>query len=80
MIGQISYAISFEREIDTPTECSKEDAAPSIKRIHTLSVKVAALLSFAERANEGHPDEGLSMARDGSPYLRGKLQETDVPK
>jgi hypothetical protein len=57
-----------------------EDAAPLIKRIHTLSVKVAALLSFAERANEGHPDEALSMARDGSPYLRGKLQETDVPK
>jgi hypothetical protein len=57
-----------------------EEAAASIKRVHTLSVKVAALLSFAERAHEGFPNEVIEMAKRGSPYLRGKLGQTDVPQ
>lgn len=56
-----------------------EESTPAIARVHTLSLKIAALLSFAERVHEGHPDEVLSMARSGSPYMRGKLGQTDVP-
>jgi hypothetical protein len=56
-----------------------EEAAALIERVHTLSVKVAALLSFAERTHEGFPNEVLEMAKRGSPYLRGKLGQTDVP-
>jgi hypothetical protein len=56
-----------------------EEAAASIERVHTLSVKVAALLSFAERTREGFPNEVIEMAKRGSPYLRGKLGQTDVP-
>ena len=55
-----------------------EEGAPDIARIHTLSLKIAALLSFAERVQEGRPDEALSLARGGSPYIRGKLAQTDV--
>jgi len=51
-----------------------------IARVHTLSVKLIAPLSFAERIHEGQPDEALSMARRGSPYLRWQLGETDVPQ
>lgn len=56
-----------------------EDDAPDISRVHTLSLKVAALLSLAERVHEGHPEEAVSLAQRGSPYLRGKLGQTDVP-
>jgi hypothetical protein len=56
-----------------------EEDAPSTARLHTLSVKVAALISFAERVHEGHPNDALSMAKGGSPYLRGQLGQTDVP-
>jgi hypothetical protein len=56
-----------------------EEAAVSSARIHTLSVKVAVLLSFAERTHEGFLDEVLQMAKRGSPYLRAKLQQTDAP-
>jgi hypothetical protein len=40
-----------------------EEAAASIERIHTLSVKVAALLSFAEGTHEGFPNEVIEMAK-----------------
>jgi|SRR5271170_4738100 len=33
-----------------------------------FSVNLAALLPFAERVHEGHPNDGLSMARGGSLY------------
>lgn len=57
-----------------------EEDAPATSRVHTLSLKIAALLSFAERIHDGHPDEAVSSARGGSPYLRGKLGQSDVPK
>jgi hypothetical protein len=57
-----------------------EKAIPDIARVHTLSLKIAALLSFAERVHEGRPDEALSLARGGSPYIQAKLGQTDVPK
>ena len=56
-----------------------EESAPAIARIHTLSLKIAALLSFAELVHDGHSDKAVSMARNNSPYLRGKLEQTDVP-
>lgn len=55
-----------------------EQSAPSIQRIHNLSVKVAALLFLAEKVHEGDVDGALTMARDGSPYLREQLGKTDV--
>jgi hypothetical protein len=57
-----------------------EEDAPAISRVHTLSLKTAALLSFAERVHEEHPDEAVALARGGSPYLRGKLGQSDVPE
>lgn len=57
-----------------------EETQTSTPRVHTLSVKIAALLSFAERVHEGHPDEALLMARGGSPYLRKQLGQSDVPQ
>ena len=57
-----------------------EEATPDIARVHTLSLKIAALLSFAERVHEGRPDEALSLARGRSPYIQGKLGQTDVPR
>ncbi len=57
-----------------------EEAAPNIARVHTLSLKIAALISFADRVHEGHPDEALALARGGSPYIQGKLGQTDVPR
>jgi hypothetical protein len=57
-----------------------EDAGPPIARVHILSVKIAALLTFTERIHDGDPNEALSMARGGSPYLRGKLRQTDIPQ
>lgn len=56
-----------------------EEDTPSISRVHTLSLKVAALLSFAERVNDGHPDEAVSLARRCSSYIKGKLGQSDVP-
>jgi hypothetical protein len=56
-----------------------EEAAPSTTRLHTLSVKVAALISFAERVHEGHPNDAIAMAQGGSPYIRSQLGQTDVP-
>jgi hypothetical protein len=55
-----------------------EEPAPSIERVYTLSIKVAALLCYAELVHEGHPDQAVSMAATASPYLRAKLSETDV--
>lgn len=55
-----------------------EEVTPDIARVHTLSLKVAALLSFAEQVHDGQLEAALSMARGGSPYLRGKLGETDA--
>lgn len=55
-----------------------EEDTPATSRMHTLSLKIAALLSFTERVHEGHPDEAVSLARGGSPYLRGKLGQSDV--
>ena len=57
-----------------------EEDAPAISRVHTLSLKIAALISFAERVHEGYPDEAVSLARGGSPYLREKLGQSDVPQ
>jgi hypothetical protein len=57
-----------------------EEATPDIARVHTLSLKIAALLSFAEQVPEGRRDVALSLARGGSPYIQGKLGQTDVPR
>jgi hypothetical protein len=54
-----------------------EETQPPTPRVHTLSVKIAALLSFAEMVHEGHSDEAVSMARRGSPYIRQQLVQTD---
>ena len=48
-----------------------EQARPATSRVHTLSIKVAALLSFAERVYEGEPDAVMEMAQRGSPYTAG---------
>ena len=55
-----------------------EQARPATSRVLTLSIKVAALLSFAERASEGESEAVREMAQRGSPYLRKVLGETDV--
>jgi hypothetical protein len=57
-----------------------DEAPPSTARVHALSLKVAALLSFSQSVHEGRPDDALSMARSGSPYLRRHLEQTDVPQ
>lgn len=55
-----------------------EQARPATNRIHALSIKVAALLSFAEMVSEGEPESVMEMAQRGSPSLRKVLAETDV--
>lgn len=55
-----------------------EQQRPSSNRMHTLSIKVAALLSFVETSQEGHTETVLKMARGGSPYLRKILSESDT--
>jgi hypothetical protein len=57
-----------------------DEAPPSTTRVHTLSLKVAALLSFSQSVHEGRPDDALSMAKSGSPYLRQQLEQTDIPR
>jgi hypothetical protein len=55
-----------------------EEATPAINRVHTLSLKVAALLDFAERVSTKHPHETLLMTGYGSPYLLEKLGQSDA--
>jgi hypothetical protein len=56
-----------------------EEDAPAISRVHTLSLKIAALLFLAERVRDGYRDEAVSLARRGSPYIRKTLGQSDVP-
>jgi hypothetical protein len=54
-----------------------EEDTPSIARVHTLSVKVAVLLSFLEYPVDD-PSDAL-WTRHASPFLQRQLDQTDVP-
>jgi hypothetical protein len=54
-----------------------EEATPSIARVHTLSVKVAVLLSFLHYPVDD-PSDAL-WTQPASPLLQQQLDETDVP-
>lgn len=54
-----------------------EEPTPSIARVHTLSIKVAVLLSFLEYPVDD-PSDALWTKR-ANPFLQRQLEQTDVP-
>ena len=54
-----------------------EETTPPIARVHTLSIKVAVLLSFLEYPVDD-PSDALWTKR-ANPFLQRQLEQTDVP-
>ena len=56
-----------------------EEEAPSLNRLQTLSIKVAALISCADMTYEDRAADAVEMTKTMSTYLKRKVAESDRP-
>ena len=56
-----------------------EEEAPSLNRLQTLSIKVAALISCADMTYQDRAADAVEMTKTMSTYLKRKFAESDRP-
>lgn len=75
--GMIKDVVAFRNRV---AHGKYDSPRPTVQRLLTLSIKLAALLSLNDRLDDGGPDAALYLSKKGSPFLLKMLASSDRPQ